>query len=266
MTTAALLETRDLTVAFGGVIAVNRVNVSIAKGEIVGLIGTNGAGKTTFLNMVTGYLQPSSGSIFLDGVDTVGKNPMEMVHLGMARSFQIPQLFQDMTVRDHMLLAIALSNHANSKSTLLHAFSTSEKEAQCNDALSKFGLASLANSKVGLIPQGQRKLIDIAMALLLKPRLLLLDEPTSGVSSAEKLPLMEVVFDAIRAEGVTVLFVEHDMEIVKRYVTRLLAFRDGHMIADGRLEDVMQDATVASAVLREKPNTSQQEISSKVKS
>ena len=102
------------------------------------------------------------------------------------------------------------------------------------------------------MPQGQRKLIDIAMALSLRPKLLFLDEPTSGVSSAEKVPLMEVVFEAIRAHGVTVLFVEHDMDIVARYVTRLMAFRDGKLIADGLPTEVMQDAQVSTAVLRQR--------------
>jgi branched-chain amino acid transport system ATP-binding protein len=250
MTTTPLLETRDLTVRFGAVVAVNKVSVRIDAGEVVGLIGTNGAGKTTFLNMVTGYLRPTSGSILLQGRSTVGRTPRQLVAHGMARSFQVPQLFPDMTVREHILFALALAQ--GSASGLLRPLHAPASDAEATAVLQRFGLLDIAERTVSLVPQGQRKLIDIAMALALKPRLLLLDEPTSGVSSAEKMPLIKVVFDAIRAGGVTVLFVEHDMDVVRRYVTRILAFRDGVMIADGTPEQVMQDAVVATAVLRGK--------------
>lgn len=250
MSAAPLLETRDLTVRFGAVVAVNKISVRIGAGEIVGLIGTNGAGKTTFLNMVTGYLRPTSGSILLQGKSTVGRTPRQLVAHGMARSFQVPQLFPEMTVREHMLFALALAD--GDAHGLLRPLHSTASDAAATAVLQRFGLLPIAERTVSLVPQGQRKLIDIAMALALKPRLLLLDEPTSGVSSAEKMPLMEVVFDAIRAGGVTVLFVEHDMDVVRRYVTRILAFRDGVMIADGTPEHVMQDSVVASAVLRRK--------------
>ncbi|MEP6874470.1 MAG: ATP-binding cassette domain-containing protein [Burkholderiales bacterium] len=248
MSSAPLLETRDLTVRFGAVVAVNKVSVRIAQGDVVGLIGTNGAGKTTFLNMVTGYLRPTQGNILLDGRSTLGRSPRELVGHGMARSFQVPQLFPEMTVREHLLFALALAD--GSTGGLLKPLHSAHSQARAGEVLERFGLQSIGERPVVLVPQGQRKLIDIAMALALKPKLLLLDEPTSGVSSAEKMPLMEVVFDVIRASGVTVLFVEHDMDVVRHYVTRILAFRDGSMIADGAPDEVMRDAQVQSAVLR----------------
>jgi len=248
MSSAPLLETRGLTVRFGAVVAVNKVSVRIDRGDVVGLIGTNGAGKTTFLNMVTGYLRPTGGEILLEGRSTLGRSPRELVAHGMARSFQVPQLFPAMTVREHLLFALALAD--GSAGALLKPLHSAQRQARADEVLGRFGLQAIGERPVNLVPQGQRKLIDIAMALSLKPRLLLLDEPTSGVSSAEKMPLMEVVFDVIRASGVTVLFVEHDMDVVRRYVTRILAFRDGSMIADGAPGDVMRDAQVASAVLR----------------
>ena len=250
MSATPLLETRALTVRFGAVIAVNAVSVCISHGEVVGLIGTNGAGKTTFLNMVTGYLRPTSGEVLLEGRDVVGCGPRQMVERGMARSFQVPQLFVEMSVRNHILLSLALA--ARREHGLLRPLQSGANEAAADQVLARFGLQSIGERPISLIPQGQRKLIDIAMALTLRPKLLLLDEPTSGVSSAEKLPLMEVVFEAIRADGVTVLFVEHDMDIVQRYVTRIMAFRDGFMIADGEPEAVMRDAVVSRAVLRAK--------------
>ena len=251
MSSVALLETRDLTVRFGAVVAVNKISVRITQGDVVGLIGTNGAGKTTFLNMVTGYLRPTNGNILLDGRSTLGRSPRELVGHGMARSFQVPQLFPEMTVREHLLFALALAD--GSTGGLLKPLHSAQSQARAAEVLERFGLQSIGERPVVLVPQGQRKLIDIAMALALKPKLLLLDEPTSGVSSAEKMPLMEVVFDVIRASGVTVLFVEHDMDVVRHYVTRILAFRDGSMIADGAPDEVMRDAQVQSAVLRGKP-------------
>ncbi|MES2973722.1 MAG: ABC transporter ATP-binding protein [Pseudomonadota bacterium] len=257
-----LLETRDLTIQFGAVVAVDSISVQIHEGEVVGLIGTNGAGKTTFINMVTGYLKPTRGSIALGGEAVAGANPRKMVARGVARSFQVPQLFPEMTVLEHIVISLALA--AQHQQGLLHRLGTTGRIGQAEAILQTFGLSAIAQRPVSLVPQGQRKLIDIAMALSLKPRLLFLDEPTSGVSSAEKVPLMEVVFEAIRAYGVTVLFVEHDMDIVARYVTRLMAFRDGRLIADGLPAEVMQDAQVSSAVLRQRkpadsPQTAQQE-------
>jgi len=245
-----LLETRDLTIRFGAVVAVDHISVKIHEGEIVGLIGTNGAGKTTFINMVTGYLRPTHGSIALGGFAIGQTNPRKMVASGVARSFQVPQLFPEMTVLEHIVMALALAGQH--EKSLLNRLNTTARIDEAQAIIKRFGLQSIAKRAVNLVPQGQRKLIDIAMALALRPRLLFLDEPTSGVSSAEKVPLMEVVFDAIRAHGVTVLFVEHDMEIVSKYVTRLMAFRDGKLIADGLPEEVMRDAQVATAVLRQR--------------
>lgn len=248
--TTPLLETRDLTIQFGAVVAVDSISVKIHEGEVVGLIGTNGAGKTTFINMVTGYLKPTRGAILLGGRAVTGSNPRKMVAQGVARSFQVPQLFPEMTVQQHIVMSLALARQHDQG--LLRRLRTPARLAEADDILRTFGLAGIAERQVSLVPQGQRKLIDIAMALALQPKLLFLDEPTSGVSSAEKLPLMEVVFQAIRARGVTVLFVEHDMDIVVRYVTRLMAFRDGRLIADGPPADVMQDAQVSTAVLRQR--------------
>ena len=245
-----LLETQDLTIQFGAVVAVDSISVKIHEGEVVGLIGTNGAGKTTFINMVTGYLKPTRGSILLGGEAMAGTNPRKMVARGVARSFQVPQLFLEMTVLEHITTSLALAGRR--EQGLLRCLRTPERLAQAEGILQTFGLSAIAQRPVSLVPQGQRKLIDIAMALSLRPKLLFLDEPTSGVSSAEKVPLMEVVFEAIRAHGVTVLFVEHDMDIVARYVTRLMAFRDGKLIADGLPTEVMQDAQVSTAVLRQR--------------
>jgi branched-chain amino acid transport system ATP-binding protein len=242
-----LLAVTDLMVRFGALVAVDKVSVAIGRGEIVGLIGTNGAGKTTFLNMVTGYLRPTSGRILFDGESTDGRGPREIVRSGMARSFQVPQLFPDMTVFDHVMLALSL---AEWRQSTLRPFRGTARIARAHEVLARFQLDAVADRPIKLVPQGPRKLVDIAMAMALSPKLLLLDEPTSGVSSAEKIKLMEMVFEIIRRDGITVLFVEHDMEIVERYVTRILAFRDGRLIADGAPAEVMRDTQVSSAITR----------------
>jgi branched-chain amino acid transport system ATP-binding protein len=241
-----VLEVRQLSKRFGAVIAAAEINVAVDEGEIVGLIGTNGAGKTTFLNIITGYLKPDSGSIRVLGRDIAGLPPREIIDFGVARSFQVPQIFPSHTALEHVVLAGALAEKR--ERSLFGRLTTSSRIAAAKAILKRFGLADTADFTVNKLPQGQRKLLDIAMAMALRPRLLLLDEPTSGVSTDEKQPLMDIIVASIRQSGVTVLFVEHDMEIVERYVTRLLAFREGRIIADGLPAEVMNDPAVADAV------------------
>jgi branched-chain amino acid transport system ATP-binding protein len=171
---------------------------------VVSLIGANGAGKTTFLNMVTGYLKPDSGRIVFDGRDIVGLSPRQITKLGVSRSFQIPQLFQTLNVHDNLLLAESIAQ-------------ADDPQAATDAVLERFALRAYAAQPAGLLPEGIRKLLDVAMALSSRSRLLLLDEPTSGVSADEKFAIMDVVMGAARAAGVTVIFVEHDMDIVARY-------------------------------------------------
>ncbi|GAB7533891.1 ABC transporter ATP-binding protein [Burkholderia sp. 3C] len=243
----AVLETRSLTKSFGAVFAAKSLDVRIGKGEVVGVIGSNGAGKTTFINMVTGYLLPTSGDILLDGMSVVGRAPRAITRLGMARSFQVAQLFPQFTVLDNVVAALVASEA--SRNSVLARFSTERRRARAMEVLEEFGVSDYAGAVVRTVPQGARKLIDIAMALISNPRMLLLDEPTSGVSVEEKFPLMDTVMSAVRKHGVTVLFVEHDMEIVARYVTRILAFYSGEIIADGPPMDVLANAKVQELVI-----------------
>ena len=196
-----LLQAKGLEKRFGAVVAASSINIGITAGERVSLIGSNGAGKTTFVNMITGYLKPDQGQIMLDGRDITPLDPRAITHLGVARSFQIPQLYGDLTVLDNMLVANA-----------------------CHDQRLSIWQ-----------PGGVRKLLDIAMALTGAPKLLLLDEPTSGVSAEEKFPMMDTIMDALGQEkNTTVLFVEHDMDIVAQHATRVIAFYAGRVIADDK--------------------------------
>lgn len=243
----SVLETHQLTRTFGAVVAAKSLDVRIQRGEIVGVIGANGAGKTTFINMVTGYLAPTSGDILYEGNSVVGSKPRQITRLGLARSFQVAQMFPQLTVLDNVLMAVAAAEAA--QPSFLRAFSKASAVQQARQVLKEFGVAHYEDNVANTVPQGARKLIDIAMAMVSRPRMLLLDEPTSGVSAEEKFPLMDTVMAAVRQSGVTVLFVEHDMEVVERYVSRILAFYAGEIIADGPPGQVLDDERVQELVV-----------------
>jgi branched-chain amino acid transport system ATP-binding protein len=235
---------------FGAVIAAADINVAIERGSVVGLIGANGAGKTTFVNMVTGYLKPTNGSIRFDGHELTRLEPRRVTQLGVSRSFQIPQLFNSLSVRENLLVAVGIV--AAAAHAWAHSDLAPERAGGATDEmLERFGLAAYRDRPAGLLPEGVRKLLDVAMGLVTRPRLLLLDEPTSGVSADEKFAIMDLVMAAVRGAGVTVLFVEHDMEVVARYAARVIAFADGRIIADGAPDGVLRDPEVRKFVIGE---------------
>jgi len=242
----ALLETKALEKSFGAVTAAADINVQINAGEIVGVIGSNGAGKTTFINMVTGYLPPTSGEILLHGQNVVGKKPREVMRAGICRSFQVAQLFPDLSMLDNVLIALGMVKEE--KLSLLKPLRTDERIAQADALLAEYKIGEYRDEKVVTLPQGVRKLLDIALAMLGQPELLLLDEPTSGVAIEDKFELMDTVMWAVSRSGAAVLFVEHDMEVIARYATRLVAFYDGRILADGPTIEVMNDPKVQEHV------------------
>lgn len=233
---------------FGAVTAAADIQLDIPAGLKVSLIGSNGAGKTTFVNMLTGYIQPDAGQILLDGDNIVGLSPRQIARMGVARSFQIPQLYKELSVLDNMLVAIASQQGA--LSFWRPAKSPAAIEA-ARKILERFDLAAHEDRLVGELPGGVRKLLDIAMALTRQPKVLLLDEPTSGVSADEKFPMMDTVMRALDEQGVTVLFVEHDMDIVARYADRVVAFYSGRIIADDTPDKALSMADVKRYVTGE---------------
>lgn len=235
---SAVLEAQGLKKSFGAVTAAADISLAFDADTVVSLIGANGAGKTTFLNMVTGYLRPDSGHILFGGRNIVGLSPRQITRLGISRSFQIPQLFQSLSVRDNLLIAESIAV-------------ADDPQAATDAALARFGLGPYAAQKAGLLPEGIRKLLDVAMALSSHSKLLLLDEPTSGVSADEKFAIMDVVMGAARAAGVTVIFVEHDMDIVARFAGRVVAFYDGGIIGDGLPDAVLRMQDVRRYVIGE---------------
>lgn len=241
-----ILKTEGLSRYFGAVTAAEDINVTINEGEIVGVIGANGAGKTTFINMVTGYLPPSSGTIAFGGETIKGLGPRKLMRKGLTRSFQIPQLFLELPVIDN--LAIALAAAEQKQFQMLRPVRTADRLKAAEDILEQMHISQYRDEMVTAMPQGARKLLDIGIAMLGNPKMLLLDEPTSGVSMEEKYTLMDTVMEAVQARGLTVLFVEHDMEIVQRYVTRVMAFASGVVIKDGPVADVLSDEQVQELV------------------
>lgn len=242
-----VLEAKDLNKTFGAVTAANNINVRIDQDSVVGLIGSNGAGKTTFINMVTGYLQPTSGSIRYLEREITGLSPRQITQLGICRSFQIPQLFGNLSVYENLQVGVGIA----ARSARAGADARSSEAATIETLIERFNLGGYRWHMAGLLPEGVRKLLDIAMAVAGHPQVLLLDEPTSGVSADEKFRLMDMVMTALKTQGVTVLFVEHDMEIVARYTQRILAFYEGRIIADGEPDTVLRDAEVRRYVIGE---------------
>jgi len=237
-----VLSVHGLDKRFGAVVAADALSIDIAPGQKVSLIGANGAGKTTFVNMVTGYLKPDRGSIALDGIDIGGGSPRSVARLGISRSFQIPQLFVDLTAAEN--LTVAVSGTGSGGLSLHSPADAVGRHDRATELLGRFGLAHLADRPVSELAGGVRKLVDIAMALVRRPKLLLLDEPTSGVSAEEKFVTMDRVIHAVAPDAETIVFVEHDMDIVSRYADRVVAFYSGRILADGNPDHVLRDAEV----------------------
>ena len=244
-----ILSARSINKSFGAVTAASNINVDVEQHSIVGLIGGNGAGKTTFINMVTGYLKPDSGTIHYVGRDITALVPRHITQLGICRSFQIPQLFASLTVRENLLVALGIVVIEAKKFASASVLRTENVDAVADETLERFKLTEYRDKIAGFLPEGVRKLLDIAMAMVVKPQVLLLDEPTSGVSSEQKFVLMDMVMEALSADRVTILFVEHDMDIVSRYTQRVLAFYEGRIIADGASELVLRDDEVVKYVI-----------------
>ena len=247
--TTPILEVQDLGKTFGRVTAARDITVAVPARQTVGIIGANGAGKTTFVNLITGYLKPSSGRIRFEGRDITDLTPREITRLGVCRSFQVAQVFTTMTVLDNMAVALGIARRA--AGALWRPLRTSRLLRDAEAVLERYRIADYRHAPASTLPQGVRKLLDIAMAVAAEPRLVLLDEPTSGISVEEKYEIMEVVVGALTAAKLTVLFIEHDMEIVERYADRVLAFYDGTVIADGPPAQALGDDQVRQFVVGE---------------
>jgi len=245
----AILEVHDLEKTFGAVVAARHINLTIEDQETIGVIGANGAGKTTFVNMVTGYLKPSSGSVLFKGRDILGLPPRRITQLGILRSFQVSQVFASETVFDNLMIAYGIAEESGF--AMLRPLFTDDRAAKAEAHLKRYQIEHYRDAVASTLPQGVRKLLDIAMATVRRPELLLLDEPTSGISAEEKFSLMDIIMGALKVDRTTVLFIEHDMEIVERYVARVIAFYQGEIICDAPTAAALLDPKVKEFVIGE---------------
>lgn len=242
-----LLVTENLEKNFGGVLAASNISITINQGEHVAIIGSNGAGKTTFVNMVTGYLTPSAGVIRYLGRDITGLGPRKTARAGIRRSFQIAQLFLEMNALENMIVTDIAANEGSGSLSARSLTNTRMEAAMMQ--LESFELEGLAYEPTGTLPQGVRKQLDIAMAAANSPDIILLDEPTSGVSAAEKMSMMDSVMQPLISKNTTIMFIEHDMDIVRRFAHRVIAFYEGEILIDGTVDDVLENDDVRQYII-----------------
>lgn len=241
-----ILEARDLQLRFGGVQAAAGASLTVRADERIAIIGPNGAGKTTFINLCTGYIKPESGSVVFAGRDITALSPRAITRLGIGRSFQIPQLFIENTVMENLLLA--LSAREGSWSPFLR-LDRHPKIDEMWALLDIVGLKQTGHRIVRELPEGMRKLIDIAVALALEPKLIFMDEPTSGVSSHEKFQVMDTLTRALDARATTAIFVEHDMDVVARYASRVAVWSGGRIALEGTPDEILNHPEVQETVI-----------------
>jgi len=248
-----LLEARGLSKRFGENRAVDAVDFTVTKGEVLALIGSNGAGKTTLVNLISGLLKHDTGTIHFDGRDLSQASIHERIRAGIARSFQLVNLFDYLSTLDNVALAIfARQGKTKRLGTLADSDSGVRDEAAA--FLRQFGLEAKARMLAGGLSQGERKLLDVAVACALRPKLLFLDEPTSGVSTREKAPIMDIVSGIVRSEQITAVIIEHDMDVVFTYSDRIVAMHQGRILASGTPDEIRRNDLVTTNLLGATPD------------
>ena len=243
-----LLKTTQLTKSFGDTHAVDHVDFTVVAGEVLALIGSNGAGKTTLINLISGLIAPDSGRVDFQGTDITRASIHHKIGLGIARSFQLVNLFDHLSVQDNVALAI-FSREGRTRRLLSLADADTGVRDEGAAVLKQFGLDGRADAPAGGLSQGERKLLDVAVAYALRPKLLFLDEPTSGVSTREKAPIMDIITQVVRSGGITAVIVEHDMDVVFTYCPRIIAMHQGTILADGSPEQIRSNAQVTANML-----------------
>ncbi len=243
-----LLQTVDLRKQFGETRACDGVNFIVNKGEFLSLVGSNGAGKTSLVNLISAQLRPDSGRILFEDKDITLTTVHERIKIGIARSFQIVNLFDGLSVFDNVALSIF---SREGKAVRIAALAEHDQAVRTEtfDVLGQFGLKDKSPVLAGGLAQGERKLLDVAVAYALRPKLLFLDEPTSGVSTRDKTQIMDIVSSVVRAGTVTAVVIEHDMDVVFRYSDRIVMMHEGRFLADGTPNEIKANNEVASILL-----------------
>ena len=242
-----VLAVEGITKRFGGITAVDGVSFEVREGEILGLIGPNGSGKSTLFNCILGQIRPSSGSVRLDGRDVTGLDPALLNRMGVSRTFQLLQVFPNLSVRENLILAG--QEHIGSVGSRLFGKRDAGLGAAADKMIAFFRLGHLANAKAGGISYGQQKLLDAAMAFMAGPRLVLLDEPAGGVNLTMLGDLKERLRALNREEKATFVIIEHNMEFVMSLCTRVIVLAEGKILAEGPPAEVRADPRVVDAYL-----------------
>jgi branched-chain amino acid transport system ATP-binding protein len=243
-----LLRTIDLRKQFGETRACDGVNFTVQQGEFLSLVGSNGAGKTSLVNLISAHLTPDSGQILFEDKDITNTTVYERIRAGIARSFQIVNLFDGLSVYDNVALSIFSRDRKTVRIASL-ADHDADVHRETLEVLGQFGLRDKGTFVAGGLAQGERKLLDVAVAYALRPKLLFLDEPTSGVSTRDKTQIMDTVSSVVRAGHVTAVVIEHDMEVVFRYSDRIVMMHEGRFLADGSPQEIRANKDVASILL-----------------
>ena len=242
----AVLETRGLSRSFGAIKAVDNVSFSLAKGELLAMIGPNGAGKSTCFNMLMGQLSPSAGEVFLNGQNIVGLKPRQIWRRGVGRTFQITSTYSSMTVIENVQMAL-VSHHG--KTFSIWPFATDLYRDEALGFLMLVDMQAQADRHCAVLAYGDLKRLELAIALCHTPTLLLMDEPTAGMAPKERIALMQLTADIVQDRGVSVLFTEHDMDVVFAHAHRVMVLNRGQLIADGSVEAIRNDRKVQEIYL-----------------
>ena len=245
----ALIETVGVSKAYGSFVALDGVSLAVARGELLSIVGPNGAGKTTLVNVLTGLLTPTSGTVRFKGEDIAGIGPVALAKRGMARAFQLVHIFPALTVAQ--TIGVAVVSQASKSLRLFSRVATdSALRSRVREVAGIFGLETKLDTESRLLSQGEKKLLDIASAFALTPEVILLDEPTSGVSSGDKHGIMRTLMDAATHAGVqAIILVEHDMNLVAEYSSRIVALKEGKVLADLPPSEFFRDPAIVAAVV-----------------
>jgi len=246
----AIIETRDLSRSFGGLRAVDAVNIEVGEGSLHSVIGPNGAGKTTLFNMISGTLKPTRGRVYLRGRDITGLPLYRMAHLGLGRSFQITNIFPQLTVLENARLSAQAQGRDNLK-IWARAAGFAQYRDRAMDALAQVGLADRADALAAVLPHGDKRKLELAILLAADPQVLLLDEPTAGMATEQVPMLLEIIRLIRETSGKTVLLVEHNMRVVMNVSGKITVMHQGRVLAEGTPAEIRASAAVQQAYLGE---------------
>ncbi|MDE2607275.1 MAG: ABC transporter ATP-binding protein [Burkholderiales bacterium] len=244
----SLLQVRNVTRNFGSLVAVNDVSMTVEPGELRAVIGPNGAGKTTFFNLISGFFPPSAGTIVFDGKDITSWSPQQRVEHGMARTFQITEIFPELTVRENLRVPVEVASGLRLRPWLGRS-DDARIGARVEELLKMGGLSEKADRLVGELSHGDQRATEIMMSIALRPRLLLLDEPTAGMGDQETYDISRLIRRLHRDDKLSIVLIEHDMRVIFNLADRIMVLAEGAMLAEGTPDEIARNERVQAAYL-----------------